>query len=141
VTDDAAFARALRNVGRLVAPGGHLLMTEPILLRPEFLRPYDPAKHSRARLLADYAGPLEAVGLELVSIEASTVLGNNPMEAGSPAALARAQRWWSFVARRVKRRRAWCELLGAAIYLADPIALRTGAAPTTKVAVFRRPGA
>lgn len=139
VTDDVLFGRALANVAALVAPGGSLVLTEPILIHPEYERPYDPDRHSRARALAAYREPLEAAGLRLDALEAATVLGNNPIEAGSPAALARFNRWWRFVARRSKedpRSAAW---LGRLIYHLDPLALRTGAAPSSKFAAFRRP--
>lgn len=139
VTDDSLFRRALANVAALVAPGGSLVLTEPILLHPEYERPYDPDRHSRARTLAAYREPLEAAGLDLVALEAATVLGNNPIEAGSPAAMARFTRWWRFVARRSKEDPGSAAWLGRLIYHLDPIALRTGAAPSSKFAAFRRP--
>lgn len=139
VTEDAAFERALANVARLVAPGGHLLLVEPILLHAEYERPYDPAKHSRARPLARYRDPLAAAGLELVDLRAATVLANNPIEAGSPAAFRRYGRWWGFVSRRTKASPASARWIGPLVSALDRVAMRTGAAPTSKVALFRRP--
>ena len=139
VTADSAFRRALANVAGLVAPGGALVLTEPILLRPEYQRPYDPEKHSRARVLAAYRDPLEAAGLRLEALEAATVLGNNPIEAGSPAAMTRFSRWWRFVAKRSKERPKTVSWLGRLIYHLDPLALSTSAAPSSKFALFRRP--
>ena len=141
VTEDELFARALRNVAGLVAPGGVLVLTEPILLHPEYERPYDPEKHSRARSLAAYRVPLEEAGLRLEALEAATVIGNNPIEAGSPASYQRFVRWWRFVARRSKEQPRWVPWLGRAIYHLDPMAIRTGAAPSSKLAMFRRPPA
>jgi SAM-dependent methyltransferase len=139
VTDDAHFERALRNVASLVSPGGVLVLTEPILLHPELERPYDPEKHSRARRLAAYQAPLEGAGLRLEALEAATVIGNNPIEAGSPASYQRFVRWWRMVARRSKEQPRVVPWLGRLIYYADPWALRTGAAPSSKFALFRRP--
>ncbi len=139
VTDDAAFRRALAHIAALVTPGGSLVLTEPILLHPEYERPYDPEKHSRARQLAAYRDPLVASGLRLEAIEAATVLGNNPIEAGSPAAMRRYSRWWQFVTRRSKERPDGVAWLGRLIYHVDSMALRTGAAPSSKFALFTRP--
>ncbi len=139
VTDDELFGQALANVASLVAPGGALLLTEPILQRPEFARPHNPEQHSRARPLDAYRVPLEAAGLRLDALEPATVIANNPIEAGSPTSMRRLQAWWKFVARRSKQdpRSAWW--LGRVLYYLDPLALRSGAAPSSKFALFRRP--
>lgn len=50
VTDDEAFARALRNVAAAVRPGGHLLLVEPILTHTKKAAPYSPKNASRARV-------------------------------------------------------------------------------------------
>jgi len=139
VTQEAAFERALSNIAALVQPGGALLLAEPILLHAEYERPYDPEKHSRARALAAYRGPLEAAGLSLEALEGATALGNNPIEANSASAYRRYGSWWRFVARRSKANPRSAVWLGRAIYHLDPMALRLGAAPSSKFALFRRP--
>ena len=139
VTDEAAFDQALANVASRVAPGGWLVMVEPILLRSDYVRPYNPEKHSRARHFDDYRKPLEAAGLELVEVRAATVLANNPIEAGSPKAFARYARWWTFVAGRSKRDPGSARWLGPLVAGADRLALLSRAAPSSKLAFFRRP--
>ena len=141
VTQDDAFERALRNVAGAVAPGGHLLLAEPILKGAAPETPYNPDKHSRARSLATYAAQLQAAGLELVALEAATVLANNPIEAGSDAWRSRFGTWWKFVAGRSKRDPASARWLGPLVYVADGVAIRTRAAPSSKFALFRRPPA
>lgn len=139
VTEDAAFDRALANIAGLVAPGGALILTEPILFDDSYARPYDPEKHSRARPLAAYRGPLERAGLRLVAVEGATALGNNPIEAGSATSMRRFARWWRLVARRTKARPSEAAWIGRVIYHLDPTVLRMGAAPSSKFALFRRP--
>jgi SAM-dependent methyltransferase len=139
VVDDATFERALGGIARLVAPGGALLLAEPILLDPGYELPFDPTRHSRARPLERYRGPLEAAGLRLVDLRAGTVLANNPIEAGSPAAFARYTRWWRSVARRTKANPRSARWIGPLLLVADRLAMRTRTAPTTKFALFRRP--
>ena len=139
VTDDAAFERALHNVAALVAPGGVLLLAEPILRNAAWERPHDPASHSRARAIERYRVPLEAAGLRLVDLRPATVLANNPIEAVSAGAFARYGRWWRFVARWSKRGAGHARWLGPLLFVLDRLAMATGAAPTTKFALFRRP--
>jgi SAM-dependent methyltransferase len=136
VVDDDSFKVALANVASLVEPGGVLLLAEPILLDASQALPYDVHRSSTARPLAAYRDPLVATGLELVTIEHATVLANNPIEAGSPSARARFERWWRFAQARDRAGARWIGPLAAA---ADRAAMLTGSAPTTKFALFRRP--
>lgn len=137
LTDDA-FERGLANMARLVGPGGHLLLVEPILADASFTRPHDPDATSRARALAAYSGPLVAAGLERVDVSAAVVLANNPIEASSKEALGRYRRWWRFVIRRSRSSRTE-RLIGPLVSVADRLAMTTGAAPSSKFALFRRP--
>jgi SAM-dependent methyltransferase len=141
VTDDAAFQRALANIARLVAPGGVLLMTEPILVHAAYERPYTADMSSRARPLRAYSAPLEAAGLRLERLEAATVIGNNPLEAATAATYGMLSLYWRAVA---KCSRLWpgsASLVGRFIYHLDPLAMRTHAMTTAKFALFRRPTA
>lgn len=139
VTDDAAFAAALTGIAGLVEPGGALLIADPIVGEQTQLPPYDPERHSRARHLDGYTGPLEAAGLVLVELAPATVLANNPIEAGSPAAYRRYVRWWKFVAGRTKRNPRSAAWVGPLVDVADRVAMRTGARPSSKLLLLRRP--
>jgi 2-polyprenyl-3-methyl-5-hydroxy-6-metoxy-1,4-benzoquinol methylase len=139
VTDPGPFDAALAAIAGLVEPGGTLILAEPIVAETTVLPPYDPERHSRARHLATYRDPLVAAGLELVEVAAATVLANNPIEAGSPAAYSRYVRWWKFVGGRTKRNPRSSRWIGPLVDTADRLAMRTGAAPSTKLLLFRRP--
>ena len=138
MTEDRAFARALANVAAAVKPGGHLLLVEPALTLKKQQAPYDPARSSRARALESYCGPLRDPGLELVTVEPTTVLAANPLEASSRKKLSRYQAWWRVVARS-KQRPSIVRWVGPAMYLFDAALMRTKEAPTSKVLLFRRP--
>jgi SAM-dependent methyltransferase len=141
ITADDAFDRALTNIAALVASGGFVLLTEPILLDPSYAKPYDAEAASRARPLRTYAAPLEAAGLELVDVKPAIVLANNPIEARSKTALKRYQRWWRYVVTRSREAGFRSRLIGPALWVAEPVAIRTGQAPSSKFALFRRPEA
>jgi methyltransferase family protein len=139
LTDDAKFDAALENIAGLVARGGRLLLTEPILMDASFERQYDPELHSRARPLRRYREGLESHGLELAAVKGATAIANNPIEG----------RWhWLF---RVWRR-AWATAtlpsrinpdharwVGPILYRLDPVLIAMGAAPSSKFALFVRP--
>jgi SAM-dependent methyltransferase len=139
LTDDAAFRRALGNVAGLVAPGGSLILVEPILLDPSYERPPTETQTSRARTLAAYREPLLVAGLELVELRGALAMANNPIEAGSRKAYERYLRWWRWVARRAKTAPGSIRWVGPLMLLLDRLVLATGAAPSSKIVLFRRP--
>jgi SAM-dependent methyltransferase len=141
LTDDVAFDQALRNVASLVAPGGELLLVEPILLDASYERPVTATQTSRARPFAAYRDPLLAAGLELVELRGALAMANNPIEAGSRAAYDRYVRWWRWVARRAKTSPGSIRWIGPLMLVLDRLMLATGAAPSSKIVLFRRPAA
>ena len=141
LTDDAAFERALANLASLVAPGGRMVLVEPILLDASYERPPAATQTSRARRLAAYRDPLLAAGLELVELRGALAMANNPIEAGSRTAFDRYLRWWKWVARRAKSSPSSIRLVGPLMLALDRLALAFGAAPSSKIVLFRRPPA
>jgi 2-polyprenyl-3-methyl-5-hydroxy-6-metoxy-1,4-benzoquinol methylase len=138
VTEDEAFARALANVAAAVKPGGHLLLVEPALTMKKQHAPYHPARSSRARVLAAYRKPLRDLGLKLVTVEPTTILAANPLEASSKRKLSRYQAWWRLVAKS-RQRPSTVRWVGPAMYVLDALLMRTKEAPTSKILLFRRP--
>ncbi len=139
LTDDEAFRRALASIATLVAPGGRLILVEPILLDPTYERPVKETQTSRARTLAAYRDPLLAAGLELVELRGAVAMANNPIEAGSRAAYDRYVRWWRWVARRAKTSPGSIRWLGPPMLALDRLALAAGATPSSKIVLLRRP--
>jgi SAM-dependent methyltransferase len=133
IRDEDAFNRAAANLARLVAPGGHLLIADPVLLAgPPVL-----ADTSRTRPLNRYLDAMRGHGLELAGLAPTTVLGADPIEARGRWERRVSRGWWRLV--KAADRRGLGRVAGRAIYLLDPIALRTGWAPTGKFLLFRRP--
>ena len=139
LTDDARFDVALTNVARLVAPGGRLLLTEPILLDSSFERPYDPELSSRARPLKRYREGLESEGLTLKAIAAGTAVGNNPIEARRRWTFNLWRGVWAAATLPSKIHPANAGWTGPVLYAADPLFLALHAAPSSKFALFERP--
>jgi SAM-dependent methyltransferase len=139
LTDDAAFQRALANLAALVAPGGRMVLVEPILLDASYERPPTATQTSRARSFAAYRDPLLAAGLELVELRGAVAMANNPIEASTRSAYDRYLRWWRWVARRAKSSPQSIRWLGPLMLAFDRVALAFGAAPSSKIVLFRRP--
>ena len=139
ITDEDRFDRALENVARLVAPGGVLLLAEPILRNAAFERALRAGATSRARPLARYVTGLEACGLELVALEGYAVVANNPIEGSSRSWFRLWRASWIMVVALCRILPANARWLGPLLYVVDGVLCRTGAAPSGKLALFRRP--
>lgn len=139
ITDDAKFDRALSNVARLVAPGGRLLLKEPILYRERFARPYDPELSSRARPLSRYREGLEEAGMKLQSIAASTAIANNPIEGRWRWTYFLWRGAWVAVSLPSRLNAGTARWVGPMLYRLDPVLMALRAAPSGKLALFVRP--
>lgn len=134
IVDEGAFDRALANLAGITAPGGHVLIADPVLLAGAPVV----ATTSRTRPLARYVDGMRAQGLELVGLAPTTVLGADPIEARSTWERRVSRGWWRMVKAADRRGLGW--FAGLATFVLDPIALRSGWAPTGKFLLFRRPG-
>ena len=131
VLDDTAFERALSNLAGAVAPGGYLLLAEPIA-RTEAV-----GHQSRVRSINRYTEPLGRVGLRLRAIGGTSVIGADPIETSH-----RLYPVWKFIWRLnswvARRSQATAVLAGAVIYVLDPGLLAMGFSPSGKFALFQR---
>lgn len=131
VLDDAAFGRALEHLAEAVAPGGALLLAEPIASEEWS------GTTSRARSVERYVNPLTHAGLQLVAMAGTTVIGANPID--RRARLDRLWRLWWGAASLISRRSGIASrAVGRLIYGVDPWLLRLGLEPSGKFALFRR---
>lgn len=132
IIDDAAFERALVHLAAAVAPGGALLLADPIAAH-EWA-----GTTSRARAIERYAAPLAAAGLRLRAMAGTTVIGANPIEQTARLhPLWRA--WWGMVSQVARRSRRASGLIGRLIWRVDPLLLGLGLEPSGKFALFERP--
>lgn len=129
ITDDPAYGLAMRNLARLVRPGGWVLLTENFVHGPAVRSP-----HQVSRPLTEVISAIEAAGLRVVRRAPAFVLMNAPVDAGP-----RWQRVWSLVVRRATRRPVTGWLAGAALYPVERLLVRVvREGPSTELAVCRR---
>jgi len=130
IVDDARFVRAIENIGELVRPGGHLLLSDNFLHGPAIR-----GRHQVSRSLAEIDGALDAAGFDTVVRLPMFVLMNNPIDSQS-----RVLRYsWGVVIGICRRSQRAGAVLGAVLFplevLLTAIA-REG--PSTELVVCRR---
>jgi SAM-dependent methyltransferase len=139
VTDDARFRAALGHLAQAVGPGGHLLMIEPIQRGTGFRAGYPQGASSRARSLESYVAPLIEAGLEMVTVEAATVIGADPIESRNRTSFDGWRAVWRLAKLPPKLWPPAGRLTGWLIVRLDPLLLRLGFAPSSKILLMRRP--
>ena len=138
ILDEDRFASAGANIAAAVRPGGYLLMAEPALTERTPPPEPKPGASSKARPLSRYREVFESAGLTFVSFRASTVVGANPIESGDR--YFRSYSWvWKRTARWARRWPRASGAIGRVLDVLDRILMRTGAAPSGKLLLFRRP--
>jgi 2-polyprenyl-3-methyl-5-hydroxy-6-metoxy-1,4-benzoquinol methylase len=130
VVDEDAYRRALRNVARLLAPGGLFFVSENLVSERSAH-----AVHQTSRSRADVERLLGDAGLEPVDLRPMFYLMNTPVDTSSPA----LRLWWRGLSRAaaVHDRAGWA--LGAAVYPVELALTRAGRrGPSTKLIACRR---
>jgi SAM-dependent methyltransferase len=133
IVDDDGYARAIDNLGRMLAPGGILVFTENL--------PHgrtDRGEHQTSRSLESVSSLLAHAGLAIELRRPVFVLMNTPVDSDSTL----LERSWKAVNILVRGhpRRGWA--VGAVLY---PLELLLGRlvkeGPSTEIVVCRKPGA
>jgi SAM-dependent methyltransferase len=140
ITDEERFRTALRNLAAAVRPGGYLLMIEPIQSGAGYRVSYPEGASSLARPLPAYVDPLIDAGLEVVALEGATAIGADPIEASNGAALAGWRALWRLAKLPPKLWARSGALTGWLVWKLDPMLLRQGYAPSSKILLMKKPG-
>jgi len=129
IVDDAAYARAWRNVAWLVRPGGLFFLTENFLRNgPER------QKHLVSRTLRDIERLVAAAGFEILARRPVFVLMNRPIDSASPTL-----RWWWQMLERIVSYELAGSLVGAGLFPIEVLLtsiLRQG--PSTELMICRK---
>ncbi len=132
IVDDDAYRQAIANLGALVRPGGHVVLTENLL---DGRVEKAPAQTSRSE--DEILGLLRDAGLEPVTCAPAFVLLNGPVDSTNRW----LHRWWNLLTRVVSFHEALGWSLGAALMPVELIAVRlVRRGPSTKLLVCRRTG-
>lgn len=141
IVDDARWRTAFANVQRLLRPGGHAVLIEPVVAHGWHGPPFGPESNSRARPLSEYRRAITDAGLEVVDVRPATVLLSNPIDARRPGTFALMERAWSLLGLAVGRSEFRGQVVGAALRTLDaPLRRAMPYGPTAKLLLLRKPG-
>ncbi|MCD6727437.1 MAG: class I SAM-dependent methyltransferase [Solirubrobacteraceae bacterium] len=139
ITDEERFRRAVANLGAALAPGGVLLLTEPVVVHRWWGRPFDESSNSKARPLGEWTDALAAAGLRLESLTPATCLLANTIDTRRPGTYRLAFRYWEALNMGVGPRERLGAVVGSTLYALDRVAMRLArTGPSTKIVVARR---
>jgi SAM-dependent methyltransferase len=123
---------ALANLGRMLKPGGRLIVMDPILNHPWWGRPASSTDIGLVHSVDEHRAVLATTGTAVEFVLPTSVLLSNPMDASTPGRLRVAQAWWSAM-HRIGRRAALMRVAGPPIYAADRWLSRRGMMPSSKI--------
>ena len=139
ITDEARFEQALRNLAAALAPGGTLVLVEPVVVHRWWGKPFGPDSNSKARPLAAYERILEAAGLDIVDLRPVSCLLTNVIDTRRPGTFALMERYWLALSLIIGRRERLGRLAGIVLGRADRLATRiVPNGPSAKILVARR---
>lgn len=140
IVDPDCFQRAIANLASHCAPGGRLIISDPIVEGRRYVPARSYAVHNRVRSIDEYQKILSMHGFVIDSIWPTTVLLNNPLEASNRLVFLALSTWWK-ATKFWGRSRLFTNLIGPLAIKADGLACRfcaDGRSPTAKMIVARK---
>ena len=138
IVDTNRLACAVENLARHLAPGGRLVLIEPVITQGWWGGELGPEANSRVRTRDFWTAELDRHGLELLEIRPVTFLLANPIDAQSKRIYQGWLRYWNFILRFIDRR----ERVGAAAgrlleWIDRPLRRSSHAGPSAKLLIVR----
>jgi SAM-dependent methyltransferase len=139
VTDERRFEGALENLGRLLRPGGLLLVIDPVVVHRGWGPAGDERSNSAPRTVGAWKAAAQRVGLELSWVRPVTVLLDAPVDTRTRSGYRLLSAYWRLLCRGVNQPAPVGPALARVVSTVDTLlahVVPTG--PSLKCAVFRR---
>jgi len=138
VTDPERWRSALAALEEQLAPGGAIVLLEPVAVARHRLDRGE-SEHNTVRTLADWERALAVAGLQIVAVRPATILLSDPVDARTRAGLAARLLWWRMLARLLRGRERLASLLVPPLAMLDrALAATSPVGPSAKCVVIRR---
>lgn len=138
IVSASGWESALDNVARMLKPGGHLVLMDPMLRHKWWGPPFDAASNGRPRTLSEHVRVLSRAGVEPITVLPTATLLANPVDARTRVGFRVQELLWHKVLTPIARRERPMQVVGPALFLADRMLCRTGFMPNSKTVVFRK---
>jgi 2-polyprenyl-3-methyl-5-hydroxy-6-metoxy-1,4-benzoquinol methylase len=141
IVDPDDLRRAVANLAYHCAPGGWLIISDPIVQGRGYVPRRSYAIHNKVRTVAEYREVLAAHGFVIDSLWPTTVLLNNPLEAPNRLVFLALSTWWRATT-YWGRSHLFTKLIGPGAIKADQLACRLCTdgrrSPTAKLIFARK---
>lgn len=132
--------QALLNLGKMLKPGGYLLIMDPILKHTWWGKPFDAASTGRPRTVDDHAAVLARTGVALDFVLPTVALLANPVDTRGKLEYRMLELWWSLL-HRVATQERLMSGIDRVLYKADRALCRRDYMPSSKLLFCRKPPA
>jgi SAM-dependent methyltransferase len=137
ITDDECFAAALQNVAGALAPGGVLLVIDPVVVTRAWSLQHDPGANSKARPLDEWRSALTKARLRVVDVLPVTVLLDSPVDSRWARSFRMRMGFWNLLCRALCGREARGAVVGSILFALDAVLVRLARnGPTLKCLVI-----
>jgi SAM-dependent methyltransferase len=138
IVDPERLSHAVENLSRHLAPGGRLVMIEPVITQHWWGGELGAEANSRVRTADFWRAEFERHGLELLEIRPVTFLLANPIDARSSRVYQVWLRYWNAVLRYIGRRERVGAVAGRLLeWLDRPLRRSRLSGPSAKMMIVR----
>jgi SAM-dependent methyltransferase len=141
IVDPDRLSCAVGNLGRHLAPGGRLVLIEPVITQGWWGGDLGPKNNSRPRTREFWEAEFDRHGLELLEIRPVTFLLANPIDAPNSRMYQLWLRYWNLVLRYIGRRERVGAIAGRVLEWIDrPLRRSRLGGPSAKMMIVRHRG-
>jgi SAM-dependent methyltransferase len=139
VVDEERFRAALTHLASQVAPGGRLVVLDPLVVRGRWMPASAESSHNVVRTVSQWRSALDGTGLRIASIVPTASYLSDPVDAGSRPAFAAHRLWWRALTGALRNRDRLAAVVVPPLAALDrAIVGRLHAGPSAKLLVLDR---